>query len=400
MASDTFLLLLGGLIVLAFLAEQGFARFGVPPVLVLIASGVILGPIGGFLPTARFFEVAPHFGALAFLLILFEGGLDLNIAAVLHRLRVGLVMAAVGFAVAATMAWAVAVAFGLPPVAAAVLAIVVAPISGAIVIPLAGRLGMREDIRTLVVLEAALADVMAVLAMGVVSQLLTAGGLAGLVALGSLLALVFSVLAAVTLGVVWPRVQRRLGEGRFADTLTFGVAMSLWGAMELIGASGALAVFAFAVTLANVEEFRAVFGSPPQLAPPPNPDALAGLHRFTVQLTFLVRTFFFVFLGVVVRVDELGWRRVALAVAVSALFLLGRKVVLEYVESRGAFALDRHDTRTLWLLQPRGLVSVVLAVEAAHLGVDDGSFVGVAFVVVLVTNLLLLFLGRRPAEGA
>jgi len=396
-ASATFLVLLGGLLVLAFLAEEGFARWGVPPVLVLMASGLVLGPASGFLPAERFLEVAPHFGALAFLLILFEGGLDLHIASVIRRLRAGVAMAVTGFAVAAATAVAAGVAAGLPPAAAMVLAIVVAPISGAIVLPLAGRLGLREEVRTVVILEAALADVLAVLAMTLARQVLTGGGLAGLLAMGSMLAALFSVLLALGAGLAWPRVLRRLGDRRFVDVLTFGVALTMWGFVETIGASGALAVLVFGLVLANEKELLEAVGLAPEPVASVTGEAVARLHVFTAQLTFLVRTFFFVFLGVVVRPADLPWPRWFLAVGFVALFVGGRWLVLDYLESRATFALLGQERKTLWLLQPRGLVSAVLALEAVHLGVDDGSFVGVASVVILATNLLLLFMGRRAA---
>lgn len=58
-------MLLGGLLVLAFLAEEAFRLIRIPPVLVLIACGVLLGPVTHVLPGAAFGRVAPQFGALA-----------------------------------------------------------------------------------------------------------------------------------------------------------------------------------------------------------------------------------------------------------------------------------------------------------------------------------------------
>ena len=251
MESGTFLILLGGLLVLAFLAEEAFGRLRLPPVLVLIGCGLLLGPGVKLLPPERFAEVAPHFGALAFLLILFEGGLDLELHQVLGRWRAGLFLALASFAVALAAVTLVAVAFGMPPGQSLVLGVVLAPISGAIVIPLAGKLGLDEKVRTLMVLEAALADVLGVLGIVLAGQLIKGGGLAGLLALGSLLAALFSVLLAAGLGLLWPRVLRWLGDRRFVDVLTFGVAMVLYGVVEQPGASGALAVLVFGLTLSN-----------------------------------------------------------------------------------------------------------------------------------------------------
>lgn len=403
MGADLFLVLLGGLLVLAFLAEEAMARFHVPPVLVLIGSGLLLGPATHVLPAERFIAVAPHFGALAFLLILFEGGLDLELGSVVRGLRGGLSLAVVGFALAALVVLALAMAAGLPPAVSAAYAIVLAPISGSIVLPLAGRLGLRPAVRTVLVLEAALADVLGVLAMGLLSRLETGGGIAGLLAVGSLLAAGLSVLLALLLGLAWPRVIRLLGERRFVDVLTFGLAMLLWGAADGAGASGALVVLVFGVTLANEEAILGsagvrggALGSLGAVAR----DTVTGLHSFIAQLTFIVRTFFFVFLGVVVQFADLSLREYALAGAAVALLLLTRRLVLEFVESRGGLAVTGRERTGLMLLQPRGLVSAVLALEAVHLGLDgEGAMLGVTSVVILATNTLLLPGARRLTPG-
>ena len=403
MESETFLILLGGLLVLAFLAEEAFGRLRRPPVLVLMACGLILGPATGMLPVERFSAVAPHFGALAFLLILFEGGLDLNLIAGVSRLRAGIALAAIGFGSAALAAGALATAAGLAPEQAIVLAVVVAPISGAIVLPLASRLGLREEVRTLVVLEAALADVFGVLAMTLLKQLHTGGGFAGLVALGSLMAALFSILLAAAAGLLWPRVLRRMGDRRFVDVLTFGLALAMWGFVEVLGASGALAVLVFGVTLANERELQDAVGAQAEPVASVTGDAVKRLHLFTAQLTFLVRTFCFGFLGGMVEVADLRLSRVLLAVGFVALFVAVRRLVIDGLEAGGAFAFSETEKRTVWLMQPRGLVSAVLAIEASHLGVDDGSFLGVVSLVILVTNVLLVLVAggrQREATGA
>jgi Na+:H+ antiporter len=399
-ASGTFLVLLGGLVVLAFVAEELFEELRVPPVLLLIGAGFLLGPVAGLLPARRFAEVAPHFGALAFLLILFEGGLDLDLGKVVSKLRSGVVLAAANFAVSLAAAAAVGAAGHLGVTRALAFGVVLAPVSGAIVIPLAGRIGLREEVRTTVVLEAAIADVLGVLGMALLAQFVAGGGFAGLVALGSLLAAASSVAAGAAAGLVWPRVLRLLGERRFVDVLTFGVALALWGLAEIVGASGPLLVLLFGVTLANEKGLLARLGLPGGEIVPTARRAVRRLHGFIGELTFLVRTFFFVFLGVVVRFAHLPAGRYLQALAVIALFLAGRALVIRGLRARGTLALQPGEATKVWLLQPRGLVSAVLAIEAAHLGLDaDGTLLGVASLVILATNALLVAGSGRGAAA-
>lgn len=401
MPSSSFLMLLGGLLVLAFVAEEAFRWLRIPPVLVLMGCGLLLGPIAKVLPAEEFIRVAPHFGALAFLLILFEGGLDLDLHQVMNRLVPGGVLALVGFAVAFATGTGVARASGLPWASSVALGVILAPISGAIILPLAGQLGLRQEVQTLVILEGALADVLGVLSLGLVVQVLTGGGIAGLVALGSLLAAAFSVLLAVVAGLVWPRLLRNLADRRFIHVLTFGVALALWGGVELLGASGALVVLTFGLTLANEHEILAVLHLDPAPVAEVAHDVVERLHRFIGQLTFLVRAFFFVFLGVVVQLSTLPVRHVVVAGIVVTLFVAGRWLVLRWLQGRGHFALDRHELRVVWFLQPRGLVSAVLAIEAAHLAIPGSEgFLGMASLLIIGTNVLMAFGIRRPPTPA
>jgi cell volume regulation protein A len=399
--SGAFLVLLGGLLVVAFFAEEAFERLRVPPVLVLIAVGLVLGPILGLLPAERFADVAPHFGALAFLLILFEGGLDLDLKEVVTKLRAGAALAAANFAISFAVAVAVGLVGGLDVLRALALGVVVAPVSGAIVLPLVGKLALRAETRTTIVLEAALADVLAVLSMGLLAGIVTGGGLLGVVALGSLLAAGFSIVAGGAAGLLWPRVLRWMGERRFVDVLSFGVALTLWGVTELVGASGALAVLVFGMTLANEAPLLTAIGVSAEPVALTARQTVRRMHRFIGELTFLVRTFFFVFLGVVVRFAHLPTRRYLEAGAVFVLFLAGRALIVKVLAARGVLNLSTAERLRVWLLQPRGLVSAVLAIEAAHVGLDsDGTLLGVASLVILATNVLLLGAGSRKRAAA
>lgn len=403
MASDSFLILLGGLLVVAFLADEAFRWLRVPSVLVLMGCGLLLGPVAHVLPAAEFTRVAPHFGALAFLLILFEGGLDLDFRTVLVRLAPGATLALLGFTAAFATATLVARVGGLPWGSAVVLGIVLAPISGAIVLPLSGQLGLRQEVRTLVVLEGALADVLGVLGLGLVVQLHTGGGLAGLVALGSLLAALFSVVLAGLAGLLWPRLLRELGDRRYVHVLTFGVALVLWGVVELLGASGALVVLTFGLTLGNEGEILRSIGLDPAPVADVASRVVAAQHAFIAQLTFLVRAFFFVFLGVVVRFEALLPVHYLGATAVLLAFLAGRWLLVRILERRGSFAFDTRERYIVWLLQPRGLVSAVLAIEAVYLGLPGSEgFLGVASLVIIASNVVMAVglraIGRDPVR--
>src|SRR6516164_7612074 len=88
MNATSFLAVLGGLLALAFVANRLFRLTRVPDVIVLLAVGLFLGPVSGWLQPAPFRPITDTLGTLALILILFEGGLDLNLRDTLRLMRV------------------------------------------------------------------------------------------------------------------------------------------------------------------------------------------------------------------------------------------------------------------------------------------------------------------------
>jgi cell volume regulation protein A len=180
------------------------------------------------------------------------------------------------------------------------------------------------------------------------------------------------------------------------EVLTFGLAMLLWGLAELPGASGALAVLAFGVTLANERALLEAIGLASEPVAELTHDTVSRLHGFIGQLTFLVRAFFFVFLGVLVSPGGLTWRWYAVGLGLVGTLVVARRLVLDFVATRAGLELDDQERNSVVLLQPRGLVSAILAIEVAELGLESGNgLLGLASLVIVLTNVLLAVAARR-----
>src|SRR5579864_1698184 len=104
--------LLGGLLVLAFGANRLFRWTRIPDVVVLMGTGILIGPVLHWAKADQFKDVTHAFGTLALILILFEGGLDLNIRETISHfpggllfgvLTYGLTTVAAGLVVSASM---------------------------------------------------------------------------------------------------------------------------------------------------------------------------------------------------------------------------------------------------------------------------------------------------------
>src|SRR5450631_929787 len=100
--------MLGGLLVLAFAANRLFRWTRIPDVVVLMATGVVIGPVLGWARADQFRDVTHAFGTLALILILFEGGLDLKIRETISHFPGGLLFGFLAYAITTfTAGWIV-----------------------------------------------------------------------------------------------------------------------------------------------------------------------------------------------------------------------------------------------------------------------------------------------------
>jgi Na+:H+ antiporter len=392
--------LLGGLLVLAFVANRLARYTGVPDVLVLMLTGVIFGPVLHLVDASRFTETTHAFGTLALILILFEAGLDLRLHEMVRHFAGGFLLALLSYGLAAAAIAGISMRLLHLPVASALLVgAVLGGVSSSVTLPVLQQFELRAVLKTPLVIEGALSDIFAVVA---VSTLL---GLPPTDVVWSemLHGLLFHVFAAPVIGAVagiaWTLLLPKLSDQRFWQVLTLAVVLLIYAGTEAMHAGGLFAVVIFGLVISNFRARGSGFFEG-ALAPGVFPkEPSAQILAFHSELSFLVRTFFFVLIGVIIQFA--GLRRYALlAAAIVAAIYVSRwvGVHLSRVFWRGSHPREREFA--LWLV-PRGLITAVLAFQVlAGRGPDFHFLVTLAFATILATNLLLAggtFRARRLA---
>jgi cell volume regulation protein A len=396
--------LVGGLLVLAFLANRIFRLTGIPDVVLLMALGVVLGPVLGLVNPGSLTRTTHLLGTLAIILVLFEGALELDLRETLRHFRGSLLLAFLAYAFSVVLvAFLVSRALGLPLISGLLTGAALGCTSSTVVLPVLQQLKVGDATRVTLTLESSWGDVLAVLTVSLLLGLRGGGGTIALgLAHGVLLQVGVAVLFSVAAGVLWSRLLRVLSEQRFWQVLTFSIVLVLYAGMEGVGANGLIAVLGFGLTLSNFP------GIDPGLGLWHRVTAVAesqqALLTFHSELAFLVRTFFFVLIGAVAELETFRDHPLLMAGTVAALFL-ARWLAMQ--ASRWAWRDIGAQGRQmiLWML-PRGLITVVLAIEVTEARGNQFSFLpGLAFAVILATNLmvvlgsLLVRLNAPPAEA-
>jgi hypothetical protein len=158
-----------------------------------------------------------------------------------------------------------------------------------------------------------------------------------------------------------------------------------------------IAVLGFGLTLSNFPGVDPGLG----LALPVSQmaESQQALLTFHSELAFLVRTFFFVMIGAIAQLGIFREHPLLMAGTLGSLFL-ARWLAIR--SSRWAWrGIAEHNQELIFWVLPRGLITVVLAIEVAEARGSGLAFVpGLAFAVILITNALLVLASFRVRRSA
>ena len=388
----------GGLLVVAFLANRLFRVTRVPDVVVLMVLGVLLGPVLGVIDGARFRSITGGIGTLAIVLVLFEAGLELDLRDTIRQFPGSLLLSLFSFlASVAAVAFLASRLAHLPLLSALLIGAVLGCTSSTIVLPVLQQVRAHAPVRIALSLESALGDVFAVLAVGVLLNLHDLNGLLlhG-VAQGLLGQITIAVLLGLLDGLIWSRLLPMLSEERFWHALTLANLLLLYAGAEYLHAGGLITVFAFGLTLANFRGIAARWDESLRSDEEPV-EHHEHVLTFHSELGFLVRTFFFVMLGAVVEVGGMRRSLSLCLLAVGALFVA--RFVAVQLSAWSIRSLQRGDRELLLWMMPRGLITAVLAFQVVESRGEAFSFLpALAFAVILATNMMLV-IGSVRARG-
>ncbi len=385
-------LIIGALIILiGFLANYFFKKTGLPDMLILIALGALFGPILGVFDPEAIRDFAPYIAALALAYILFDGGMGLNIKQVLYNSPKALLLAVLGFL------------FSLLGVAAFTVLVLQVPLlygllfgsifggsSSVVVISLASKIKISEKGSTTLILESALTDILCiVISLSIIDVIVTGQANIGAIGVGIAGKFMIGLGVGIALGVAWLFALKRLALLSFSYMLTLGVILLGYAASETIGGSGALSVLVFGLILGNELELRKFFNRLDESSDNKEREKVSlsvskGLKRFQAEIAFLIRTFFFVFLGIIASVSNLTL--LAAGIVLSLILFVTRfgAVWLTTVKSP-----MREECGIMTVVLTRGLAAAVLATLPAQYGLPYSDlFVDIAVVIIVTTAIM------------
>lgn len=384
----------GILIFMAHLFTGIFSRTKIPDVLFLIIIGIGIGPVLGLASPSQFGIVGPIFTTITLIIILFESGLTLKLKTLRSVLSGALTLAPLSFVLTMTTVAGLALLLtDLEVLPAFILGAIVGSTSEAVVIPLIRQLRIQEETRTLLAVESSVNDVLSIVITVALVQAYSLGefriaAISGNLIAAFLVAIVFGVMGAL----IWSTLLSRIHAIKNAMFTTPAFVFVLFGIVEILGFSGAIAALTFGITLGNIESIRFPIFSIPLAS---EPVGLTEYEKaFFSEVAFLLKTFFFVYLGISLELIS-SWLilvGIILTVVVFILRILSVRISLKKV-------MPLLDKSIAAIMIPRGLAAVVLATIPLQQAVVGGELIqnityGVVLFSIVATSFLVLLIEK------
>ncbi len=381
------------IMVIGVLGEEFFRRTGVADTLLLLILGFLLGQVLGIVKPSQVISIVPYFSAIALVFILFDGGLHIDLVQAVKGVPRATVTAILGFILSvvftASLSW---LFLGLRLIHGMILGAVLGGSSSITVMALLSCIAVQENTRTTLLLESTLTDV-----------LCTAGVFALLPFTTTLRfeiePFIYSVGHSIIiglgvggiLGVVWFLVLSRLGRSNHAYMLTLSILFILYVIARYLGGTGALSALFFGLILGNEQYMLRVFRRPPLYKSTGD-----SIKRFHGEISFIIRTFFFVLMGLVITITS--WQVLVFGGALCVFLIIARRIAVRLAIVKSGLSEDKE---AMYAMLPRGLAAAVLSMFLVSYSTEFETFPQITFIVIFGTTLiatLLLWSHHRKVD--
>ena len=372
---------------IGFLGDLLFRKTGLPDILFLIIFGVVLGPVLNFFSRETLIPTTPYIATLSFIMILFYGGMEMDISRVFKQSGRAVLLALTYFIfVTVVMAIFTKFIFNMRWIQALMFGPMIAGTSSVVIIPLSNKLQLKEETSLTLSLESTVTDVLNVVFFFSILELLTRGELS-FVEVAQDITARFGVglLLGFIVGVFWLWILYRIRREQYTYVSTLAILILTYVGSELLGGSGVLSALVLGLVIGNddsIASFMRMNINIVQLD-----EVKEFLIRFQSELAFLIRSFFFVFLGLIYDISFTALTfGLLFGLAFTAINIALRYLAVNISVIRSDMSVDKV---AMTLLCGQGLAHATLSILPLQLGLPNAEIYSkIVITVILLTNII------------
>ncbi len=374
-----------GIIAIGFAGEYFFRKTGIPVFLFLILLGIILGPVLNVFSRENLIPALPIFAELTLFMVLFYGGLGLNLRSVLANggrvlvqtaIYVGLSIVLIGVIGILVLKWDILSSFIFA-------SIIGGETTAAVVVPLAKAMKLSDQAVTFLTMESAMNSIFSIVLFFAFVGISTSGRSSWFSVVADISSqFLIGIAIGGILSLVWVFLLYRFQKQKFTYVLTIGFVLITYALSTQLGGNGILAVLVFGIVLGNYHIVERLFRRQIKM------DSLEGqLARFQEEISFILEALFFVFLGLtfVIAPISIG-RNLSISLLILLALLATRFVAVKISTLRSKLSNER---RQILLTCAMGLTPATLGVLAISLQLPHANtFLNLVTFVIILTNVV------------
>lgn len=266
------------------------------------------------------------------------------------------------------------------------LSVIVGGSSSVIVFGLVRNLRISEETKSMLSFESAVTDILAtIIAFILFEAILTSQFDLNLLGQTIGKAVVVGLILGFGVGIPWMYLTTKLGNAQHAYMLTLGILFVLFFMANTLGESGALTALVFGLMLGNKQYFaRHLRFKIPRIK------SDDSMHS---QLTFLVRSFFFVFVGLLASFGQIEY--IVFGILATVAIYIGRMALVRATLTKRFSRLDRGVTG---VMIPRGLAAAVLATLPITYGLPNAAAYPQIIFFIILSSVIMTTIGLGRAK--
>jgi len=302
---ENLIMLVSVTLILSYISLLTYSKTKIPDIILLMGFGILVGPVLDLINKNLFIELAPLMSIIALSIILFEAGITVDIDTLLQTLTKATILSvtsilSVMFIVGATLSYFMPQEFTL--LQAMLLG---AMIGGTSTVSVFGILsGLSKTVkslsstRILMTMESVISDPICIITSITLIRMIMYPTVSLRESFRDMFFIfTFSSVFGLTIGFVWAKILDRLRGRPFTYMITLSILFPAYIVSEtVIGeGGGAMTALTFGLAITNFRYIAEKMGLPSKIMIDKQ-----KLRDFHEEITFFIKSFFFVYIGLVV----------------------------------------------------------------------------------------------------
>ncbi|MGC8567947.1 MAG: cation:proton antiporter [Candidatus Micrarchaeia archaeon] len=394
------LLLFSGSAFLGFVLNAIFSKIHIANIIPLMFIGILIGFIlNKNMPgeDAILQALTPYVTTLAAAFILFDAGMNINFSklkSIIFRSTIFVMTVALLFALgSAVIAY---FSFGWNFTECLAFGFAISGPSALIIPAITKMLNVKDSIKSILVYESVITDVMELVIPFVLFEALATGALS---AKAIVYMIAYSFIASTLFGVAtsmfWLYLLKAFSavSKDYSWILTLTMVIATYSSAQLLGMNGLIAIFVFGIVFSLLGSTEIRYGlhdlsfSSRYFAVP---DFVGHIKDYQKEIVFFASAFFFVYIGILFKISSLNAFIIIISLCISLMPVFIRMLLSGTLKKY--FSIDLYSQKIERNLVnfnvPRGLSPAIIATLPLLLGIYIPNFLDSIFLIILFTNII------------